>query len=32
MELPPFRTPKWGQVIWRTLVYQVGHTMGRAVA
>jgi ferrous iron transport protein B len=32
MELPPFRTPKWGQVIWRTQVYQVGHTMGRAVA
>jgi ferrous iron transport protein B len=31
MELPPFRTPKWGQVIWRTLVHQVGHTMGRAI-
>jgi len=31
MELPPFRTPKWGQVIWRTLIHQVGHTMGRAV-
>jgi ferrous iron transport protein B len=31
MELPPYRTPKWGQVIWRTLVHQVGHTMGRAV-
>ncbi len=31
MELPPYRTPKWGQVIWRTLVRQVGHTMGRAV-
>ena len=31
MELPPFRTPKWGQVIWRALVHQVGHTMGRAV-
>jgi len=31
MELPPYRTPKWGQVIWRTLVNQVGHTMGRAV-
>jgi ferrous iron transport protein B len=31
MELPPYRKPKWGQVIWRTLVYQVGHTMGRAV-
>jgi ferrous iron transport protein B len=31
MELPPYRTPKWGQVIWRTLVQQVGHTMGRAV-
>ncbi|MBN1467059.1 ferrous iron transport protein B [candidate division KSB1 bacterium] len=31
MELPPYRTPKWGQVIWRTLAHQVGHTMGRAV-
>jgi ferrous iron transport protein B len=31
MELPPYRMPKWGQVIWRTLVHQVGHTMGRAV-
>jgi ferrous iron transport protein B len=31
MELPPYRTPQWGQVIWRTLVQQVGHTMGRAV-
>lgn len=31
MELPPYRTPKWGQVIWRTLVHQVGHTMSRAV-
>ena len=31
MELPPYRTPKWGQVVWRTLVHQVGHTMGRAV-
>jgi ferrous iron transport protein B len=31
MELPPYRKPKWGQVIWRTLVHQVGHTMGRAV-
>jgi ferrous iron transport protein B len=31
MELPPYRKPKWGQVIWRTLVDQVGHTMGRAV-
>jgi ferrous iron transport protein B len=31
MELPPYRRPKWGQVIWRTLVHQVGHTMGRAV-
>ncbi|MGD9148251.1 MAG: ferrous iron transport protein B, partial [Anaerolineae bacterium] len=31
MELPPYRKPKWGQVIWRTLVFQVGHTMGRAV-
>jgi ferrous iron transport protein B len=31
MELPPYRKPKWDQVIWRTLVYQVGHTMGRAI-
>jgi len=31
MELPPYLTPKWGQVIWRTLVRQVGHTMGRAM-
>jgi ferrous iron transport protein B len=31
MELPPYRTPKWGQVIRRTLVQQVGHTMGRAI-
>jgi len=31
MELPPYRTPKWGQVILNTLVFQVGHTMGRAV-
>ena len=31
MELPPYRRPKWGQVISRTLVHQVGHTMGRAV-
>ncbi len=31
MELPPYRKPKWGQVIWRTLFQQVGHTMGRAV-
>jgi ferrous iron transport protein B len=31
MELPPYRMPKWGQVIWHTLVHQVGHTMGRAV-
>jgi ferrous iron transport protein B len=31
MELPPYRTPKWDQVIWRTLVQQVAHTMGRAV-
>jgi ferrous iron transport protein B len=31
MELPPYRKPKWGQVIRRTLVQQVGHTMGRAV-
>jgi len=31
MELPSYRLPKWGQVIWRTLVHQVGHTMGRAI-
>jgi ferrous iron transport protein B len=31
MELPPYRKPKWAQVIWRTLAHQVGHTMGRAV-
>lgn len=31
MELPPYRKPKWGQVIWQSLVHQVGHTMGRAV-
>ncbi|MBN1834421.1 MAG: ferrous iron transport protein B [Spirochaetales bacterium] len=31
MELPPYRTPQWGRVIWRTLVHQVGHTMARAV-
>jgi ferrous iron transport protein B len=31
MELPPYRRPKWGQVVRRTLVQQVGHTMGRAV-
>jgi ferrous iron transport protein B len=31
MELPPYRRPKWGQVTRRTLVHQVGHTMGRAV-
>lgn len=31
MELPPYRTPKWGQVIWRTLIHLVGHTMGRAI-
>ena len=31
MELPPYRRPKWGQVIWHTLVHQVGHTMSRAV-
>ena len=31
MELPPYRKPKWGQVIRRSLVHQVGHTMGRAV-
>jgi ferrous iron transport protein B len=31
MELPPYRQPKWGQVIWRALVHQAGHTMGRAI-
>jgi ferrous iron transport protein B len=31
MELPPYRKPKWSQVIRRTVVQQVGHTMGRAV-
>ena len=31
MELPPYRKPKWGQIIRRSLVHQVGHTMGRAV-
>jgi ferrous iron transport protein B len=31
MELPPYRKPKWGQVIRRSLVHQVGHTMSRAV-
>lgn len=31
MELPPYRKPKWGQVIRRSLVHQAGHTMGRAV-
>jgi ferrous iron transport protein B len=31
MELPPYRRPKWAQVIWRTLIHQVGHTMGRAI-
>ncbi|MBN2200005.1 MAG: ferrous iron transport protein B, partial [Candidatus Aminicenantes bacterium] len=31
MELPPYRRPVWKQVIRRTLVHQVGHTMGRAV-
>jgi ferrous iron transport protein B len=31
MELPPYRRPKWDQVVRRTLIHQVGHTMGRAV-
>jgi len=31
MELPPYRKPKWGQVIRRSLIHQVGHTIGRAV-
>lgn len=31
MELPPYRKPKWLQVIRRSLVRQVGHTLGRAV-
>lgn len=31
MELPPYRMPQWGGVIYRALVHQVGHVMGRAV-
>lgn len=31
MELPPYRKPKWGQVIRRSLIHQVGHTISRAV-
>ncbi len=31
MELPPYRQPNWLQVISRTLVTQVAHTMGRAI-
>lgn len=31
MELPPYRRPKWGQVIRRALVDRVAHTMSRAV-
>jgi ferrous iron transport protein B len=31
LEMPPYRTPKWGQVAWRALVDRVAHTMWRAV-
>ena len=31
MELPPYRTPQWGGVLYRALVHQVGHVMTRAV-
>ncbi|MEA3345681.1 MAG: ferrous iron transport protein B [Chloroflexota bacterium] len=31
MELPPYRKPKWGQVIWRSLLDQAGRTIYRAV-
>ncbi len=30
LELPPYRQPQWGQVIWRTLLDKVGQTMWRA--
>lgn len=31
MEMPAYRRPKFSQVIWRTLVDRVAHTMWRAV-
>ncbi|MFQ6057739.1 MAG: ferrous iron transport protein B [Anaerolineae bacterium] len=31
LELPPYRRPQWGRVVWRTLVDKVGDTMLRAV-
>jgi ferrous iron transport protein B len=31
LEMPPYRRPKWRQVVWRTLVDRVVHTMWRAV-
>jgi ferrous iron transport protein B len=31
LEMPPYRKPKWGQVVWRALVDRVAHTMWRAV-
>jgi len=31
LEMHPYRKPKWGQVIWRTLVDRVAHTMWRAI-
>lgn len=31
LEMPPYRKPKWGQVVRRALVVRVAHTMWRAV-
>jgi len=31
LELPPYRRPQWGRVIWRTLRDKAGQTMIRAV-
>ncbi|MGC9521998.1 MAG: ferrous iron transport protein B [Anaerolineae bacterium] len=31
LEMPSYRKPKWGQVVWRALVDRVAHTMWRAV-
>ncbi len=31
LEMPPYRKPKWGQVVWRALVDRVAHSLGRAV-
>jgi ferrous iron transport protein B len=31
LEMPPYRKPKWGQVVWRALVDRVAHTMWRAI-